>query len=212
MPLPKESFALSEAQRSFLGLCLGIAAEKFQANGEFLVLEAQRLHPNGRALVEVADEFRRQVLEATELQTRLMQSDVITVGAVEPDDEEEEDIEDTETATDVNEPVCDACGTGLTDGLYTCGCNDQPDEDAITTKDHVKFYQYGKLVFTYNAEGNVINIVANGQHARKFIQDETIRNAEAAIRRYCDETQFWPDAWFISDHGNAHRIDLAVKA
>jgi hypothetical protein len=26
------------------------------------------------------------------------------------------------------------------------------------------------------------------------------------LKAYMDKEGFWPDAWFISDHGNAHRI------
>jgi hypothetical protein len=64
--------------------------------------------------------------------------------------------------------------------------SDGPDEDALTTSDDIHFYQYGKLVLT--------------------VGDDEER--DDAIRRFMDEQQFWPDAWSISDHGNAHRIDL----
>jgi hypothetical protein len=62
-----------------------------------------------------------------------------------------------------------------------------PDDDALTTTDDVHFYQYGKLVLTVG-------------------EDE---DRDVALRRFMDEQQFWPDAWSISDHGNAHRIDLS---
>jgi hypothetical protein len=62
--------------------------------------------------------------------------------------------------------------------------NSEPDDDAITTSDHEYFYQYGKLVL----------IIEDGD------------DVAAALRRYCDREQFWPEAWFISDHGNAHRL------
>lgn len=32
--------------------------------------------------------------------------------------------------------------------------------------------------------------------------------AEAAIRERMDSEGFWPDVWWISDHGNAHLIDM----
>ena len=58
---------------------------------------------------------------------------------------------------------------------------DEPEEDDITTTDHQHWYQSGKLYFTGDEEGLM----------RKMNQDN-----------------FWPDVWFISDHGNAHRITL----
>ncbi len=63
---------------------------------------------------------------------------------------------------------------------------DEPDEDAITTTDYRVFYQYGKPV----------------------LRIEDGADVEAALRAYCDRVKFWPDAWFISDHGNAHRIEF----
>lgn len=61
-----------------------------------------------------------------------------------------------------------------------------PSEDDITTEDHCKFYQYGKLI---------LKLEENADHKQ-------------ALRDYMEQEQFWPNVWFISDHGNAHRIDL----
>lgn len=62
----------------------------------------------------------------------------------------------------------------------------EPGEDSITTTDHVHFYQYGKLVFTLD------------------IDEDTV----AGINRELERMAFWPDVYFISDHGNSIRIDL----
>jgi hypothetical protein len=89
----------------------------------------------------------------------------------------------------------------------------EPNEDDIKTDDHQKFYQYGKLVFTVSEEKD------NGKHdlhiERRHNQlPTTVKNlasVEAAIKHYMDQAKFWPDAWWISDHGNAHRIDLSAE-
>jgi len=60
----------------------------------------------------------------------------------------------------------------------------EPDEDSITTGDHRKFYQYGKLAFELT-EGENVN---------------------QGIERELNKMQFWPNVFFISDHGNAHLI------
>lgn len=66
--------------------------------------------------------------------------------------------------------------------------DDEPDEDSITTDDHRKFWQYRKLVLTIDEDDNV----------------------EDALVAYMNREQFWPDCYWISDHGNAHRIDLTA--
>lgn len=91
--------------------------------------------------------------------------------------------------------------------------SDEPDEDALTTTDHIRFYQYGKLAFTYDENGPTVDLPDGRALAIEAVNDEY--TVEEAIRVYMDHAQFWPDAWFISDHGNAHRIDLSkpeVKA
>lgn len=58
---------------------------------------------------------------------------------------------------------------------------DEPDEDDITTGDHHRWYQSGKLYFTGD---------------------------EAGLRAKMEQDHFFPNAWFISDHGNAHLIEV----
>ena len=55
----------------------------------------------------------------------------------------------------------------------------QPDDDDITTSDHQNWYQSGKLYF---------------------------KGDEMGLRQKMNADQFWPNLWFISDHGNAHLI------
>lgn len=90
---------------------------------------------------------------------------------------------------------------------------EEPDEDSLTTEDHERFYQYGRIVLSrfhlrglppskewYYHEGKD----RIGQVLGVFHDDY-----KAAVRAYMDRVQFWPDCYFISDHGNAHRIDLS---
>jgi hypothetical protein len=66
---------------------------------------------------------------------------------------------------------------------------DEPEEGDYITEDHCQFYQYGKLVLELEPEDDHV----------------------AALRAHMEKNQFWPDAWWISDHGNAHRIDMSQQ-
>lgn len=70
---------------------------------------------------------------------------------------------------------------GGTAGLGGLGHDDEPDEDDITTGDHHRWYQSGKLYFTGD---------------------------EAGLRAKMEQDKFWPNVWFISDHGNSHLITV----
>lgn len=63
---------------------------------------------------------------------------------------------------------------------------DEPEEGDITTEDHRRFYQYGKLV---------LDLDEDDDH-------------EAAVREFMERSKFWPNVWFISDHGNAHLMTI----
>lgn len=65
----------------------------------------------------------------------------------------------------------------------------EPEEGDYTTADHCKFYQYDKLVVECKPEDDHV----------------------AAVRAHMEKEQFWPSVWFISDHGNAHLIDMSEE-
>lgn len=85
--------------------------------------------------------------------------------------------------------------------------DDEPTEGDLTTTDHEKFYQYGKLALSHAANGSWyrhdLKAFPAGVLIGEFHDDHV-----AAIRAYFDQSGFSPNAWFISDHGNAHRIEL----
>lgn len=63
--------------------------------------------------------------------------------------------------------------------------NEGPSHDDISTSDHVNFYESGRHAFT----------VPKGSSDAKMW-----RLIEAHMKR----EKFFPNVWFISDHGNAH--------
>lgn len=58
--------------------------------------------------------------------------------------------------------------------------DEEPEEGDITTEDHEHWYQYGKLYFTGDYDG---------------------------LKKKMDVNKFWPNVFFISDHGNAHLVN-----
>jgi hypothetical protein len=62
----------------------------------------------------------------------------------------------------------------------------EPEEGDYTTSDYRQFFQYEKLAVT----------VPEGGEWQK------------SVRRHMDREQFWPNVWFISDHGNPHLLTL----
>lgn len=64
-----------------------------------------------------------------------------------------------------------------------------PSEDDVTTTDHCRFYQHGKLVLHCEPDADHV----------------------AELLSWMDREQFWPNCWFISDHGNAHLMSLVPE-
>lgn len=86
----------------------------------------------------------------------------------------------------------------------------EPQEDDLTTTDHETFYQNGKPVLRIlgRLSGNWEYYQNEpGKFARWHVLG-TFSSYESAVRAYMDRVQFWPNCWFISDHGNAHLMDL----
>lgn len=81
----------------------------------------------------------------------------------------------------------------------------EPSDDDITTSDRKRFYQYGKLAFEVRENDNgTYQLSPIGRYdTREYA------TLNAAIRAFMDHEQFWPNCWFISDHGNAHLMDLS---
>ena len=71
---------------------------------------------------------------------------------------------------------------GASDWPYSrdLGELDEPEEEDIMTGDYHHWFQSGKLYFTGD---------------------------EVGLRKQMAKDHFWPNVWFISDHGNAHLIN-----
>lgn len=69
--------------------------------------------------------------------------------------------------------------------------DDEPQEDDYKTEDHIHFYQYGKLVVTVP--------MADGFEAEDWMPH---------VRAHVEKEQYFPNVWWISDHGNAHLISV----
>lgn len=65
---------------------------------------------------------------------------------------------------------------------------EEPSEDDYTSTDHCRWYQHGKLVLSIKPEDDHV----------------------AALNAHMLATNVYPDAYWISDHGNAHRLDLTL--
>lgn len=90
--------------------------------------------------------------------------------------------------TENGETICVECDTEEDDDeLEDDDEPTEPDEDAITTSNERDFYQYGKKVLTITED----------------------QDREHELMEYMNRTQFWPDCWVISDHGNPILIDFS---
>jgi len=65
----------------------------------------------------------------------------------------------------------------------------EPDEDDLTTEDHQVFYSGGKEAFR----------VSKGEDWRP------------TARAWMDREGFFPNVWFVSDHGNAHLLSMSEE-
>jgi hypothetical protein len=81
-----------------------------------------------------------------------------------------------------------------------------PQDDDLTTSDHISFYYHGghKAFHLQETSKGTFRINA---HPRRHVPGE-YATVERAIRAFMQAEQYWPNCWFISDHGNAHLMDL----
>ena len=102
-----------------------------------------------------------------------------------------------------DEAVMDAlCSLGLLHADYIREAveNAGPQDGDITTQDHVRFWQDGKIILERQESGNWLSPLIGkmiGQGDWKW-----------AVREWTEIDSYCPNIWLISDHGNAHLIDL----
>jgi hypothetical protein len=78
--------------------------------------------------------------------------------------------------------ACTDCGRELD---YHTEEPDEPEEGDLTTENFCEWFQNGRKVLVCETE----------QWATE-------------VKAYMDKDQFWPNVWWISDHGNAHLLNL----
>lgn len=64
----------------------------------------------------------------------------------------------------------------------------EPAEDDLITSDHSEFYQNGRLRLTVDPDADELAMWK-------------------AIDAHMKKSNFYPNVWFVSDHGNAHLME-----
>jgi hypothetical protein len=127
----------------------------------------------------------------------------------------EDHAEDCTAKTDDSAPPC-TCYDAFVEwciidaaNAHDCVCqDDEPQEDDLTTGDHERFYQNGKLVIEGIRRKNEFEPYRFLLKTRKGYRYCDTDDYRQAVRVFMAEDEFWPNVWFISDHGNAHLITL----
>jgi hypothetical protein len=63
--------------------------------------------------------------------------------------------------------------------------DDEPREGDLITSDHVRFFECGF------AGRDPVIVVQDGEDYREVVE------------AYMERTKYWPNVWFVSDHGNS---------
>ena len=91
----------------------------------------------------------------------------------------------------------------------------EPEEEDLVTTDHKTIFQGGKAVCrVVEAVGDgylllIRGVQFGGKRDRSGAGDAVYPSFEHALKAFMEDAQFWPDVWWISDHGNAHLIDMS---
>ncbi len=93
-----------------------------------------------------------------------------------------DDMANPDMCAECEEAGCEADEECQRSDAYGCDEPSEPEEEDITTADHRRFYQSGKLILALEESDDMW----------------------AALHAHMQHTKFFPNVWFISDHGNAH--------
>lgn len=72
--------------------------------------------------------------------------------------------------------------------------DNEPQEGDLVTEDHQHFYEVGGT---------------RNRPAITIPEEADRAEMEEALALFFDTQKFWPNVWWISDHGNAHRLEVA---
>lgn len=93
-----------------------------------------------------------------------------------------------------------------------------PQEDDLTTEDGAHYFQGGKPAFTIEEHTALFYKVTDAKTEQPLGEPDhlygyfTFDTQNAAVKAWMDKQQFWPNVWTVSDHGNAHLMDLSDEA
>jgi hypothetical protein len=73
---------------------------------------------------------------------------------------------------------------------------DEPCEGDLVTEDHISFYTIGG---SYRWPIKL---------QRRDVTVDADEDWQDVVRASMDKQQFWPNVWFVSDHGNWHALTL----
>jgi len=103
-------------------------------------------------------------------------------------------------AMDRGECICHECATDEDEDEQDAF---NPDDSNVTTDDHQSFYLDGRLAFEIReTETGLFRLHIPG----KRLGNHGYATTNQAIKAALDHLQYWPNVYFISDHGNAHLI------
>ena len=71
--------------------------------------------------------------------------------------------------------------------VHNCDTPLEPDDEDITTADHQHFFYLGRQIVACGPDGD---------------------DWRSAVTAWCDANNYYPNIWFISDHGNAHLLSV----
>lgn len=94
--------------------------------------------------------------------------------------------------------------------------DDEPQDGDITTEDHRTFYQDGRAIL------RVVDAPTGEYWEDRRLVDSRcgvytwmplgrFATVEQAVQAYMARSNYWPNVWSISDHGNVRRMDLTDK-
>jgi hypothetical protein len=76
---------------------------------------------------------------------------------------------------------------------------DEPCEGDLVTEDHLRFYTVGG---SYRWPLSL---------AHPDVTVEEDEDCQEVVKAYMDKQSFWPNVWFVSDHGNWHLLTLGEQ-
>ena len=80
----------------------------------------------------------------------------------------------------------------------------EPSECDLVTTDHVHFYEYDIA----NEYGDTSAKPTMSKGVVLTIDEDAEESMTSQLKHFMDKNRFWPNVWFLSDHGNYHLMCL----